>query len=97
MVARQPLPSGAQLRLQKAAAVRFTTQLWSNWFRAEDGTVGYPVWSQDGKSMDLERFFGNEPSMHKLRLGESRSERFLPWNNLHRFGGVWGTWSVRDV
>ena len=31
--------------------------------------------------------------MHKLKLGESQSEPFLSWNGLHRFGGVWGTWS----
>jgi hypothetical protein len=45
--------------------------------------------------------------MHRVQLGESRSERFLFWNDLHRLGGVWGTWSgvapdgsalaVRDV
>jgi len=45
--------------------------------------------------------------MHSLKLGADRSERFLSWNDLRRFGGVWGPWSgvapdgsvltVRDV
>jgi|ERR1035437_1111052 uncharacterized protein with NRDE domain len=41
----------------------------------------------------IERFYAAEPSMHKLKLGESQSEPFLSWNGLHRFEGVWGTWS----
>lgn len=85
----------------------FATRRWSEWLRAEDGTVGYPVWAPDSKSIYIERFYGAEPSMHKLKLGENRSQRFLKWNDLHRFGGIWGTWSgvapdgsvlvVRDV
>ncbi len=71
----------------------FSTRQWSDWLRAEDGTVGYPVWARDSKSIYIERFYAAEPSMHKLRLGESQSRPFLSWNGLHRFGGVWGTWS----
>ena len=84
-----------------------TTQKWSEWLHVEDGTVGYPVWAPDSKSIYIERFYGTEPSMHRLKLGENRSRRFLTWNDLHRFGGIWGTWSgiapdgsvlvVRDV
>lgn len=45
--------------------------------------------------------------MDKFNLGTTRSDCFLSWNDLHRFGGVWGVWSgvapdgsvltVRDV
>ncbi len=85
----------------------FSTGRWSDWLGVEDGTVGYPVWARDSKSIYVERFFGAEPSMQWLKLGETRSQRFLSWNDLHRFAGVWGTWSgvapdgsvlaVRDV
>jgi len=85
----------------------FKTGQWSQWLRAEDGTVGYPVWARDSRSIFIERFYGTEPSLHHLNLGESRSTRFLSWAGLHRFAGVWGTWSgiapdgsvlaVRDV
>jgi len=85
----------------------FTTHQWSLWLRAEDGTVGYPVWARDSQSIYIERFYGSEPSLHHLKLGETHSTRFLSWNGLHRFAGVWGTWSgtapdgsvlaVRDV
>jgi serine/threonine protein kinase/Tol biopolymer transport system component len=85
----------------------FTTQQWSDWLHAEDGTIGYPMWARDGKSIYIERFLGAEPSMHRLKLGSTRSERFLSWDGLHRFSGVWGSWSgvapdgsvltVRDV
>ncbi len=84
-----------------------STRQWSDWLSTEDGTIGYPVWARDSKSIYVERFLAAEPSMHKLKLGATRSERFLSWNDLHRFGGVWGVWSgvapdgsvltVRDV
>ncbi|HYM76665.1 MAG TPA: protein kinase [Candidatus Dormibacteraeota bacterium] len=83
------------------------TRQWSLWLRAEDGTVGYPVWARDSQSIYIERFYGSEPSLHHLKVGESRSTPFLSWDGLHRFAGVWGTWSgtapdgsvlaVRDV
>jgi len=83
------------------------TRRWSDWLRTEDGTIGYPVWAKDSKSIYIERLLSVEPSMHKLRLGATSSERFLSWSDLHRFQGVWGAWSgvapdgsvlaVRDV
>jgi CubicO group peptidase (beta-lactamase class C family) len=57
------------------------TRQWSDWLRAEDGTIGYPVWARDSKSIYIERFLTAEPSMHSLKLGATRSERFLSWND----------------
>ena len=84
-----------------------STRRWSNWLNADDGTIGYPVWDRDSKSIYIERFLAAQPSMHKLKVGANRSERFLFWNDLRRFGGIWGNWSgvapdgsvltVRDV
>jgi Tol biopolymer transport system component len=85
----------------------FETRQWSQWLHADDGTVGYPVWARDSQSIYVERFYGTEPSLHHLKIGENRSTQFLSWDGLHRFSGVWGTWSgiapdgsvlaVRDV
>ena len=65
------------------------------------------MWVKDGKSIYIERFLSAEPSVHRLKLGESRSERFLSRKDLRRCSGVWGTGSgiapdgsvlsVRDV
>ncbi len=92
---------------RKLVLFDFKTERWSDWLQTDDGTIGYPVWARDGKSIYIERFMAAEPSMHRLKLGSNRSERFLSWNDLHRFGGVWGSWSgvapdgsvltVRDV
>ena len=71
----------------------FRTGQWSDWLRVDDGTIGYPLWSKDGRSIYMERFLAAEPSMHKLRLGATRSEQFLSWDDLNRFSGVWGSWS----
>jgi hypothetical protein len=85
----------------------FNTNQWSVWLHTEAGTIGYPVWAKDGKSIYIERVLAAEPSVHRLKLGESKSERFLSWGGLSRFDGVWGAWSgiapdgsvltVRDV
>ena len=71
----------------------FRLQKWSEWLRADEGTIGYPVWAKDGQSIYIERSFAAEPSMHTLKLGATSSERFLSWDGLNRFGGVWGSWS----
>jgi hypothetical protein len=63
------------------------------WLLTEDGTIGYPVWAKDGRSIYVERFLSAEPSMHQLKLGESQSKRFLSWGGLQRLSGVWGSWS----
>jgi Tol biopolymer transport system component len=85
----------------------FNTQHWSEWLHATDGSIGYPMWARDGKSIYIERYLSAEPSVHKLKLGQSQSEHFLSWGDLQRFGAVWGSWSgvapdgsvlaVRDV
>ena len=92
---------------KKLMRYEFSTREWAEWLRVEDGTIGYPVWSRDSRSIYLERFLAAVPSMHRLKLGENRSQPFLEWNNLRRFNGVWGAWSgvapdgsvltVRDV
>jgi len=71
----------------------FDTSQWSVWLQTEDGTIGYPVWAKDGRSIYVERFLSAEPSMHQLKLGESQSKRFLSWGGLQRLSGVWGSWS----
>jgi len=71
----------------------FRSQDWSVWLNTEEGTIGYPVWARDSKAIYIERFLSTEPSMDKLKLGTTRSERFLSWNDLHRFSAVWGAWS----
>ena len=71
----------------------FATQQWAEWLHVDDGTVGYPVWARDSKSIYIERFYAAEPSMHTLKLGENKSQPFLSWGRLRRFAGLWGTWS----
>jgi len=78
---------------KKLMRFEFASQQWSEWLRVEDGTVGYPVWARDSKSIYIERFYAAEPSMHTLKLGEHESQPFLSWDGLRRFGGLWGTWS----
>ena len=85
----------------------FASGQWSDWLVVDDGSVGFPVWARDSKSIYVERFYGTKPSLHRLKLGERQSQEFLSWDGLRRFGGIWGTWSgvapdgsvlaVRDV
>ena len=71
----------------------FASKQWTDWLVAEDGTIGYPVWARDSKSIYIERFYAAEPSLHTLKLDETKSKPYLLWNGLHRFAGLWGTWS----
>ena len=85
----------------------FASNRWTDWLVVDDGTVGYPVWARDSKSIYVERFYGTAPSLHIVKLGETHSKTYLNWNDLRRFGAIWGTWSgvapdgsvlaVRDV
>ena len=85
----------------------FSSGQWIDWLVVDDGSVGFPVWARDSKSIYIERFYGTKPSLHTLKVGETQSQQFLSWDGLRRFGGVWGTWSgvapdgsvlaVRDV
>ena len=78
---------------KKLMRYEFATKQWAEWLHVDDGTVGYPVWARDSKSIYIERFYAAEPSMHTLKLGENNSQLFLSWNGLRRFAGLWGTWS----
>ncbi|MGE5056472.1 MAG: hypothetical protein ACM3WP_20110, partial [Acidobacteriota bacterium] len=71
----------------------FAARQWTEWLRVDDGTVGYPVWARDSKSIYIERFYAAEPSMHTLKLGENKAQPFHSWDGLRRFAGLWGTWS----
>ena len=63
----------------------FLTRQWLEWLRAQDGTVGYPVWAADSKSIYVERFHAAEPSMHVVKLGENTSHQYLSWDSLRRW------------
>jgi serine/threonine protein kinase len=78
---------------KKLMRFEFSTKEWRAWIRADDGTVGYPIWSRDSKAIYIQRFLGAEPSLGILKLNETQSAPVLSWGRLERFSGIWGTWS----
>ena len=80
---------------------------WSKWFKAEDGSVGYPAWAHDSQSLYFTTFLTSHPSLQRIRLGQTRSELAADFTGVQRYGQKWGAWTgvtpdgsalfVRDV
>ena len=77
---------------QKLMLFDFSTQKWNTWLE-EGHTVGFPTWSRDGRYLYFDRFFGNDPSFRRVKLGQTRSEQVLSLKGLHRYLSWLGTWS----
>jgi Tol biopolymer transport system component len=72
----------------------FQSQKWTKWL-SDAGTVNYPVWSADSKSLYFDDFVDDAESIRRLKLGESQPERVFVLGSLERFPGAMGQWSGR--
>ncbi|HTR66935.1 MAG TPA: hypothetical protein VMH85_14250, partial [Terriglobales bacterium] len=85
----------------------FQNGQWSTWFEATEGSVGYPTWANDSQSLYFTTFQTSQPSLQRIRLGQSRPEMVVDFTGLRRYGQKWGVWTgvtpqgdglvVRDV
>jgi eukaryotic-like serine/threonine-protein kinase len=85
----------------------FRNQQWSKWFEPTDGSVGYPSWSNDGRSIYYTSYLTTHPSTWRLAVGSAKAEMIADLSGQQRYGERWGSWSgvspdgmamfVRDV
>ncbi|HUJ33113.1 MAG TPA: protein kinase [Candidatus Acidoferrum sp.] len=85
----------------------FRSQGWSKWFEAKEGSVGYPTWSTDGRSVYYTTYLTGHGSVWRVHLGTGRPEIVADLTGEQRYGERWGTWTsvtpdggvlfVRDV
>jgi eukaryotic-like serine/threonine-protein kinase len=77
---------------KKLALFDFQTQKWTDWV-TQTTSLGFPVWSRDGKYLYYDNTYSNDLSYRRLRVGETKSEVVVSLKNLRRYFGSVGFWS----
>ncbi len=70
----------------------FRAQKWSVWI-ANVNNINYPYWSSDSRYVYYDNFATENPQCHRIKVGENRPEDLFSLSGLHRFFGIWGSWS----
>ena len=73
----------------------FRTQTWSNWLVESAGSVSYPVWSPDSKSVYFDDLVNGDESIRRVKLDESQPKLAFVLGSIERYPGALGTWSGR--
>ncbi len=69
------------------------TRQWTEWYRASQGSVGYPAWASDSQSLYFESIMAGRPLVWRIRMGQHTAELAADLDGEHRFGGDWGSWT----
>jgi Tol biopolymer transport system component len=70
----------------------FQTQKWTTWFNDAAGSVSYPQWSSDSKSIYFDDMVTDEESIRRVKLGEDRAESVFVLRGIERYMGPYGFW-----
>jgi len=70
----------------------FQTQKWSTWFTEAAGSVSYPQWSSDSKSIYFDDLVTDEETIRRVKLGEDHAERLYVLPHIERYTGPYGLW-----
>jgi Tol biopolymer transport system component len=62
----------------------FDTKKWSEWFH-DTGTIGFPMWSPDGRFVYFDSVLSEHPGYRRVKLGQSTSEFLLDFRQLRRY------------
>jgi Tol biopolymer transport system component len=73
----------------------FKTQRWSNWLVESAGSVSYPVWSPDSKSIYFDDLVNGAESVRRVKLEENQPKLAFVLGSIERYPGALGTWSGR--
>ena len=73
----------------------FKTQRWTNWLVESAGSVSYPVWSPDSKSIYFDDLVNGDESIRRVKLEESHPKLAFVLGSIERYPGALGTWSGR--
>jgi Tol biopolymer transport system component len=73
----------------------FKTQSWSNWLVESAGSVSYPVWSPDSKSIYFDDLVNGAESVRRVKLEENQPKLAFVLGSIERYPGALGTWSGR--
>jgi Tol biopolymer transport system component len=73
----------------------FQTQTWSNWLVEPAGSVSYPVWSTDSKSLYFDDLVNGDESIRRVKVDQSQPELAFVLGAIDRYPGALGFWSGR--
>lgn len=71
----------------------FQTQKWTTWFTEAAGSVSYPQWSRDSKSIHFDDMVTDEESIRQVKVGEDHAEREFALPAIDRYMGPYGFWA----
>ena len=70
----------------------FQTQKWTTWFTDAAGSVSYPQWSSDSKSIFFDDLVTDEDTIRRVKVGEDHAERVFALPHIDRYLGPYGLW-----
>jgi len=70
----------------------FQTQKWTTWFNDAAGSVSYPQWSSDSRSIYFDDMVTDEESIRRVKVGEDHAESVLVLRGIERYMGPYGFW-----
>jgi len=70
----------------------FQTQKWTTWFNDAAGSVSYPQWASDSKSIYFDDLVTDEETIRRVNLGEDHAERVYVLPHIDRYTGPYGLW-----
>jgi Tol biopolymer transport system component len=70
----------------------FQTQKWTTWFSEAAGSVSYPQWSSDSKSIYFDDLVTDEETIRRVKVGDDHAERMYVLPHIDRYMGPYGLW-----
>lgn len=71
------------------------TKQWSQWQTLISGSLSYPVWSPDSKSIYFDDLVSGAGAYCRAKVGERHYEHLFVYNGIERHLGPFGLWSGR--
>ncbi len=62
----------------------FDARTWSEWFH-DTGTIGFPMWSQDGRFLYFDSVMSEHPGYRRVKVGQTTPEPIMDFRNLRRY------------
>jgi Tol biopolymer transport system component len=83
-------PKGTDLML-----FDFKTRKWTTWLKEPAGSVSYPLWSEDSKSLYFDDLVTGSEAIRRVQVGRSEPELVFELGSLERYPGPLGPWTSR--
>jgi len=68
---------------------------WSKWIEEPAGSISYPIWSADSKSIYFDDLVNGEEAIRRVKVGATSADEGLVIGNLDRYMGALGLWFGR--